>query len=263
MKPKTKSCSRAGGCYNNFKEQMGVYVISCTMHKKRYKKFLQYSDAADVKACKVPCIIGKKFSQGLICKMMKDKILSPNADMTPIEISINMSHYNCWQRVINSCLKYGLVLEDDVELKPTFVTKVNKVLRALETNKIKFSILFLWDGDWDSTKKKSVLKVGNMEVVKQMDSYNAGGVAYIISRDYCQFLIKKFLPIKWPQDILIGNYYKEGNHLALKMKYRKKDECFISPVLNMECGGIGGTGTQTTQEHDAPSVKQKWTCDFC
>jgi hypothetical protein len=62
---------------------------------------------------------------------------------------------------------------------------------------------------------------------------------------------------------MMGDYVKKGNHLSLKMKYSKKDECYISPILDLECGGPGGTGTLTTQEHSAPTIAQKWSCKKC
>jgi hypothetical protein len=42
----------------------------------------------------------------------------------------------------------------------------------------------------------------------------------------------------------------------LKMEHRKRDDCYLSPVLDLECGGDGGTGSQTTQTYDAPTVKK-------
>ena len=46
------------------------------------------------------------------------------------------------------------------------------------------------------------------------------------------------------------------------MGYSKKDDCYISPVLDLECGGEGGTGSQTTQTYEAPVIK-KLKCKIC
>lgn len=250
----TDRCTRSGNCYNNFDIKMGVYVINCSMHKSRYNKFKKYSAEAGVKACRVPCVLGKDFSPNLLCDMIKQRFLDKNADMTKIEISINMSHFNCWQKLLNSCTDYALIMEDDVELKPDFIQRINELMETIEDQGINLSILQLWDGNWSNSKQKEFMKVGDMTLMQQMDEYNSGAVAYIISKDYAQFLIDRFFPIEWPQDILMGTFYKQGVHLALKMKYRKKDECYLSPVLNMDCGGPGGTGAQTTQEHDRPGI---------
>lgn len=264
LKKNTKTCSRSGDCYNNFNDRMGVYVINCSSHNTRYNKFKKYAAKAGVKACRVPCVLGKKFTDQLVCNMIKRKLLKPKADMTSVEVSINMSHYNCWQRLINSCLDYALILEDDVELKPDFVDRVNLIMDSLDEKDIDFSILHLWNGNWARTasKQRSVLKVDDMRIVKETEDYNAGAAAYIISRKYAEWLMNHFFPIKLPQDILMGTYFKRGNHLSLKMKYRRKDSCYLSPVLDMECGGPGGTGSQTTQEHEAPTIAEV-NCNLC
>ena len=267
MKKDTKNCSRAGGCYNNFDVNMGVYVVNCAIHKKRYDKFKKYAAKAGVNACRVPCVLGKRFNQHFICEMVNKKLVSPKADMTTIEISINMSHYNCWKKLINSCEDYALILEDDVELKPDFVDKVNMIMNKLDSiNMADFSVLHLWNGNWGDTQGNHKLVTNvtpSITVVRETKEYNAGAAAYIMSRKYAEFLMKRFFPINVPQDIMMGDYVKHGNHLSLKMKYRAKDDCYLSPLLDMECGGAGGTGTQTTQEHFAPTIAKKWTCKKC
>ncbi len=267
MKKDTKNCSCSGGCYNNFDVKMGVYVVNCSIHKKRYDKFKKYTTAAGVKACRVPCVMGKRFNQHLICEMIKKNLVSAKADMTTIEISINMSHYNCWKKLVNSCDDYALILEDDVEVKPDFIDKVNLIMAKL--NKIEyedFSVLHLWNGNWAETDDdlEFITRVTpGITVVKETTDYNAGAAAYIMSKGYAEFLMKRFFPIKIPQDIMMGEYVERGNHLSLKMKYRAKDECYLSPLIDMECGGAGGTGAQTTQEHSAPTVAERWTCKKC
>jgi GR25 family glycosyltransferase involved in LPS biosynthesis len=193
--------------------------------------------------------------------MIKDRILSKHADMTKIEVSINMSHYNAWQKMLNSCQDYCLVLEDDIEVKASFIKNVNLILESLAENNIDFSILFLWNGNWNRTKSKQeqVLKINDkLTIMKETTHYNAGAAAYIISRKYAEFLTnpKRFFPIKMPQDMMMGKYYKQGNHLSLKMKFDKKKDCYVSPILNMPCGGEGGTGKGTTQQHSAPTIEQ-------
>ena len=103
LKP-TKNCDTRV-CYKNFDVKMGVYVINCSIHKARYEKFKKYAVIAGVKACRIPCVLGIKFNHEVMCNMIKNKIVSKNCVMTTIEISINMSHYNCWQKLINSCQK--------------------------------------------------------------------------------------------------------------------------------------------------------------
>lgn len=266
MQKETQSCSRTGNCYKNFSVKMGIYVINCGTSSKRYEKFTSYATDANLNVCRVPCVLGKKFDQHFMCQLIKDGIVSKKAEVNPIEIAISMSHYNCWQKMLNSCYDYGLVFEDDVEVKPDFIENINLILGKLdEKNLMDFSILYLWNGNWGSTvsKHKKIADVTpDIKIVKETTDYNAGGAAYIISRKFAEFAIKKFFPIKIPQDMFIGNLYKYGNHLSLKMRYEKDNECYISPLLDMECGGEGGTGTQTTQDYSS-TVIERWKCETC
>jgi GR25 family glycosyltransferase involved in LPS biosynthesis len=211
----------------------------------------------------MPCVLGGKFNNEFLCDLIKKGLLRKNADMTKIEVSINLSHYNAWKLVVNGCLDYGLILEDDVEVHPNFVKKINDILHALEENDVDFSILHLWAGNWMKTisKQTKVLKVDNLQIMKQNTEYNEGAVAYIISKEYAEFLIKKSFPIKEPQDILMGTYYNHGNHLLLKMKFDKKQDCYISPILDNSCDGPEGTGQSTRVSND-PTI-QEISCKKC
>lgn len=259
LKQNVSYCDIRGGCYNNFESRLGVYVINCKMHRERYNKLLKYAEKAKVKVCRSPCVLGKKFSSKAIYDMVNDKVLSKNADMTKVEVSINMSHYNAWKKLLNSCNEHALVLEDDVELHSDFIDNINLILNTLDEKDITFSILHLWNGNWADTKsahKKVLTVTKDITIMQETLPYNAGAVGYIISKTYAKWLINHFFPIKMPQDMLMGNYPKKGRHLTLKMKWDKKEKCYQSPILDMECGGEGGTGTQTTQTYDAPTINR-------
>jgi phosphorylcholine metabolism protein LicD/GR25 family glycosyltransferase involved in LPS biosynthesis len=264
LKKRSKSCTRPGKCYDNFNHKLGAYMINCDMHKDRLKKFNKYAKAAKLDVCRVPCVLGKKFTNELVCEMFKKNMLSKTADMTPIEVSINMSHFNVWMRLVNSCYDYALIMEDDVEVHKDFIKRINEIMDSLEENNIDFSILHLWGGNWMKTirKQTKILKISDdIIIMKQNTEYNEGAVSYIISKKYAEFLIKKSFPIKVPQDILMGNYYKEGNHLLLKMTYDKKEECYKSPILDNPCGSTEGTGP-STRVSDLPTV-DKVSCKRC
>lgn len=264
--PDTKGsalCRRPETSYTS--ERMATYVINCKQHKSRYKKFLRYAEKADLSVKRVDCVSGKKITYSVYCKMMEERIIGKNLDMTQTEIAICMSHYNIWRRLLNSCDEYAVVLEDDVEVKRDFVDKVDELMNNIpDKYKKKLSILHLWNGNWAGTQKyaKNVYKTRRMAVNMETQSYNAGAVGYIISRSYAAWLCNRFFPIQTPQDILMGKYVKHGTHLSVNMKYRKRDECYLSPLLDIECGGVGGTG-QSTQEHTTLPVKDRWSCKLC
>lgn len=259
----TRVIKRVDNCDGNFDADVGTYVINCDAHTVRMAKFERYASEAGLKYCRESCVKGKEFTYNLFCEMMKKKLLTPRADMNPIEIAINLSHYNVWQRILNNGYDYGLVLEDDAEVNPNFVDKVNSVLNGLESKGIEFDILFLWNGNWMGTRKylKHVAEISGLEILQETHEYNAGAVAYIISKKFAQFMLKKAYPIRYPQDILLGEFARRGIHLTLKMKYARSAKCWESPILGNECEGEGGTGA-TTQEYSLPTVK-RITCNAC
>lgn len=244
-------------CKNNFNFKAGIYVINCDVHEKRLKKFKKYAKKAGVSECREQCVNGKAFTDALLKNMVNNGLLSANANMTPIEVAICLSHYNSWLRIINNCEDYGLVIEDDAEMRPTFVNDVNDIMSHLREKNIKFDILFLWNGNWMNTPKKAVTKVNDrLQIVEETENYNAGAVCYIISAEFAKYLVKHLFPIRWQIDIYIGSKIRNHTHLSLKMKYRKSDECYISPVLDLTCGGEYGTG-ESTQDYSAKTIKNK------
>lgn len=259
-----KRCNRPTSS-SNFVEKMPTFVINCKQHKSRYEKFQKYATKAGLKYTRVPCVLGSKFTHEMMCQFIKKGVVSEKADLTTIEISINMSHYNCWQRLINSCYDKALILEDDTEVNPNFVEEVNNILEKLKEKDMEdFSILHLFNGNWADSKERKLFNVGKYVITEPLEEYNAGAVAYIISRKYAEFLMKKFFPIKMAQDILMGSYPNKGQHLFIKSYYDKKEDCYKSPMLGHGgCAGAGGTGLSTTQEHSAPTISERWSCDVC
>jgi len=265
LKKLSPSCNLTEkNCYNNFVVKMPVYVINCNIHKERLKKFNKYALKAGVKACRVPCIKGKEFSDEILCDMVDRGFLKKSAFMDPIEISINLSHYNCWVRLVNSCLDFALIFEDDVKLHSDFIHQMNIILKELQRNDINFSILHLFNGNWNRTKSKlkKVLHINDkLQILKETVSYNAGAVGYIISKKYAKFLISNFFPIRDPNDIFMGNYPTKGNHLTLLNKFNLKKDCYESPLFNMDCGGPEGTG-KSTRVNTLKTMNEK-SCKSC
>lgn len=260
----------SGGCQNQqvllsitFDFDCGVYVINCDIHQERMDKFKKFASIANLNYCREPCVKGKEFTYNLFCEMRERGLLTKTADMNAIEVAINMSHYNIWTRIVNAGYDYGLILEDDCEVKPDFVSKVNNIVMKLKEKEIDFSILFLYAGNWMKTisKQKKVLEIeeDGIKIMKETVPYNNGCVAYIMSNEFAKFMMTKAYPISVPQDLLLGRYHKHGNHLIVKMK--REGFCYHSPLLDNPCDGEGGTG-KTTQDYSAPPVS-KIVCKRC
>jgi lipopolysaccharide cholinephosphotransferase len=265
LRKASKGClpSASRGCEARLSGKvMPVYVINCDIHQKRIKKFREYAKAARLPACREVCVNGKAFDKDMICQMVKSKLLDRKVDMTPIEVSICYSHLNVWQRFVDSCKDYALVIEDDAEVHKDFKKMLNKTLKALHDKGKKFDILYLWNGNWadslEATKK--VLKVDDkITVLRETTAFNAGAVSYVLTKGFAKTLLRNAYPIDHPIDVYMG---EEGvargkRALTIEMSYDSKKACYLSPFFRGTewiCGGEEGTGN-TTQDYKAKTVK--------
>jgi len=231
-------------------------VINCAIHKKRLETFEKLAGKAGLgKVPRVACINGKKYTEKKLCKMIEDKIVSPKADLTPIEIAIALSHKKCWKQLIKSkYAKYMVVFEDDCRLNKNFSEKLNELMNA----DLGFDILYLFNGNWmrSLSRRKKVAKVGDLKVYKETVEYNPSGSCYVISKKWARELTNKICPIKIPVDIFIGSVrVKSAKHYTLNNTHAKNDppECWtVSPLLNVPCGG----GDESTQDYEAKKIKK-------
>lgn len=244
-------------CNNVFGKNIGVYLINCDSSKKRLEKSKKQLDKYGIKFCREPCVIGRNFTNSMICKMKQDGFITKSNTMTPVEIAINLSHLNAWLRSIDKGEDYALIFEDDFKLEKNFVKNVKDILKDLEDKDIDFSILHLYNGNWmkSKSKLKHITKVNGIDIYQEMTDYNAAATAYLISKELIVKLANKFFPIAWPQDILMGSLYRYGRHLTIKCK--NINGCEVGPLVNTGCDGPGGTGADTTQmsEENAPTAK--------
>ena len=222
-------------CSANFENKMPLFIINCDIHKNRLDKFKKSAKNAKLKFCKESCVNGKKFTDDIIYKMYTHKPqIVKKADITPIEISITMSHLNAWIKILESGSEYGMVMEDDVILRKSFKKNVDLTLRKLEENKKEFDILFLWNGNWNNTKSfmKKILKINDKITIKQeMEAFTSGTVCYIITRKFIKKLLKNILTIKYPVDMYLGTFYNKARLFSIDMKYNKNLEKDISPYF--------------------------------
>lgn len=222
-------------CSDNFENKMPLFIINCAIHKMRLKKFKESAKNAELKFCRESCVNGKKFTDNIIYKMYTHKPqIIKKADITPIEVSITMSHLNAWIKILESGSEYGMVMEDDVILRKSFKKNVDLTLRKLKENKNNFDVLFLWNGNWNNTKSfmKKILKINDKIIIKQeMKGFTSGMQCYIIKRNFIKKILKNILPIKYPVDIYLGTFYKTARLFSIDMKYNKKLGKDISPYF--------------------------------
>lgn len=249
-------------CSNNFEKKMPFFVINCAIHEKRLNKFIKYSKKANVEFCRINCVNGKKFNEDLIYKMYNhNPQIITKSDLTPIEVSICISHINAWLKILKSPYEYGIICEDDAEMRVNFKKDLNLVLEKLDENKISFDVLLLWNGNWNNTKSslEQVLKINkNINIKRETDNFVSGTVCYIITKSFIKKILHKLLPIKLPIDVFLGTFYNKAKILTVEMKKNKIKDCYISPFFRTGvwvCGGEWGTGN-TTQNYDIADINK-------
>jgi GR25 family glycosyltransferase involved in LPS biosynthesis len=246
----TKSTKKTKKMENN----ISTYVINCNKHVERLEKFKKSAQRAQLKFKRESCVNGRKISKPMLFDLVKKGLVSKSSTINIIELSICMSHYNCWINFLNSCSKYALILEDDSKLHKNFKKYVIDILEKLENNSIKFGLLVIHPGNWMRTKssQKKVLKINNIQINKETLNHNPSGTAYILSRSYAKYLVDNMFPIKYPVDIYLGSHAKKFNHLTIEpVKDPKDPECWTGPLIEVPCGGEQGT----TQDYTLPEIK--------
>ena len=241
-----KQAKTKDNCLNT-KYKIATFLIHCVQNKERLHRFKKSATQAKLKFCVETCVLGSEITPQILCALRDEKIVHPKAELTPVEIAICLSHYNVWNRILQSNSDYGLVFEDDVQFHPDIVPKIETYMD--EVKDIDFDTLYLFNGNWG--KKKNALKIKQVSkhIFQEKDEFNAGGAAYIISKKFIIKILKKFFPIMYAQDWFLGTF--PGTHLTVQMKYDQKKDCWNNKnFIWTDCGGEGGTGN-TTQTYDA------------
>lgn len=237
-----------------FEHKINVYVINCKKHIKRLELFKKYANKAGLTFKKQECVNGSKFTDKIIMSMINKGILSKNSDITPIEVSINLSFMKVWSKIVSSKHEYGIILEDDIHISKDFVSYINDILTSVkDTN---FDVIYLHNGNFASTKssQKLILKttINNLPILAETKGHNAGGPAYIISKKFAKYMLDKSSTIKYPHDMLMG--YTEGRKLFTVKMSKNKSGCWEGPLLKMSCDGDYGTG-DSTQNYKVETIK--------
>lgn len=238
----------------NFEHRVGVYMINCDKHVQRLKNFEKYAEKANLKYKRQKCVNGSRFTDRVIWSMFEKGVLSTKSEMTPIEVSINLSFMKVWTKIVNSRYDYGIILEDDVSVSKSFVHDVNQILTSLEG--IPFDVVYLHNGNFALTKsaqKKVVKTLNNIQILRETKGHNAGGPAYIISKAFCRYMLAQNKPIKYPHDMVMG--YSKGKKL-FTVQMKKSGECWtgVKTIVKVPCDGEYGTG-QSTQNYDAENIR--------
>lgn len=246
---------------NNFDIKMPFIVINCDIHQARLNKFNDSAKKIKLAYNRLKCVYGNNLTNKQIYNMYKKNLIKNTDFINIIEVSINLSHINAWLKILKSDYEYGIICEDDITFKPTFIKNVNLILNQLKEHNKNFDVLYLWNGNWMNTKSslKNVLKINNNLIIKrEMKSFNAGNVSYIISKKAIKILLDKIFPIANPIDLFMGKFYKSLKMYTLYMKYDKINMKDISPLFisgEWDDKYYVDSDSQSTQDYNIDNLK--------
>jgi len=248
---------------SNFDINMLSFVINCEKHKDRLKKFKKTAKTAKLDFFRNLCINGNNYSSKLIYDAYKNNLIKNTDFINPIEVSITMSHINCWLKILKSPYDYGFICEDDLIFRSNTKKNINLILNTLKEHNKKFDVLYLWNGNWNNTKSelKLIKKINDKLIIKQeKKTFTAGNVAYIISRSMIKKLLKNIFPIKVPIDIFMGSFYNKAKMYTVYNKYNKKLEKDISPLFKSgkwddKSYTDSDSDTQSTQDYKSLTIR--------
>ena len=232
-------------------------VINCDQHHSRLRQFQKRAKRAGMPhITRQPCVNGKAFTRSTLCRMVQQGTVSRQAELTPIEVAICLSHRRCWQAFLRSKAEHLVVFEDDTRIK----RNLGQLLPALLAQP--FDVLWMYNGNWENTrtKRRRMGSVQGLALYREMVPYTAGAVAYCLRRDFAQELLRQQLPLRHAVDYFMGRVQlRKRLHLSLDTipDKRGSSRCYtISPVLWTNCP-YEGSAAHSTQNYAATTVKQK------
>ena len=181
-----------------------MYFINCASHKERLRDVKEQFSKEDLKAFRVPCVNGKKFTERKLCDLVDEGTVDSKARLSPIEVAISMSHIGIWERYLaESEAPYVFVFEDDVKLRKGFSGKINQIF----ANVPEFDILYVYNHNNFNTMDslKLVRKINDkLHIMQETVPHNAGGVGYVLKREFAEHLVRNAFPIKHAIDTFMG-----------------------------------------------------------
>jgi len=237
-------------------------VINCLVDKKRLTKFRKSALRANLpKITRVSCIDGRKYNHQKFCDLISEGKLYYKAELTPTQVAISLSHIKCWEQLVNSKADYMVVFEDDCHFFKSFMPKFEAVMGA----KLNFDVFYLYNGNWGQTRSslKKITTVDDIHIYKETKRYIASASAYIITKEWANFLLDRVYPIEIPIDDFMGaTSVKKHNHFTVKNKRRKNGswDCWDSSIfMHVPCP----SDSNTTQSKEGVNTVDEKNLKHC
>jgi glycosyl transferase family 25 len=185
------------------KQVIPVWVINLKKRPDRLKAIANRLDALGIEWTRLDAVDGANCDKN---ELDISKQYGKIGEISDGARACSASHYKFWNELISSNAKYGIVLEDDVELSNdfknlvydfTWIPKNSNLIKLEKAAPNKSSKLLLGP--------KLSTAVNNTRQVRKMYSRHCGTAAYLISREGAEIAVNWQKPFSVPIDHLLFN----------------------------------------------------------
>lgn len=173
--------------------------------------------------------------------LLRNRVVA-DVRMSRAEFAVTITHGLAWERLVASGRPYGIICEDDAIFLPGFEVLFEATISALAEFTTPVDMLALWNGDWTAStyrgegqlvtevslsdnvlvqeraefitnhaRNTSLKALLAANLTSSVRVYNfsttfvvPGGVAYMLSSAYAQFLLSELFPLRRPADHYLG-----------------------------------------------------------
>jgi glycosyl transferase family 25 len=191
--------------------ELGFYVINLKKSDKRLAKMVQTFEAANLNFSRIDAVNGRDLN---LLQLRNEGFYKPAPEesrwLNPGEVGAYLSHRKAWKQILKDGVSYGIVLEDDVEFDADFEIRIQELINQAPKN---WSIIYLGCNSqhkaefFKPCRPANNQKIEGAPLIKLGDQCVAGGWAYVVNSQTALNLVRNTLPIKWPLDYAIKNYF--------------------------------------------------------
>lgn len=206
---------------SNYKLQSRV--INCTHRTRDFNRILNQAMSEGLPVKKKRCVHGVNLSRSNLRDLVKEGSLHSASHMNVVEISNYLSHYSCWHDFLSTDADLLMVLEDDVTLLPDFTPHLESCLQAITDNHEPWNILYLYHSDYLPYQTEKIADLALRPPVELQKIIKVGvpaTSAYIITRNFADYLVRTALPVKVPVTVLFMKNQNANGDEAFTLNHR-------------------------------------------
>lgn len=188
-----------------------VFVINLPESDERRTAITERLDALGVAFDIFPAVNGKTLSAAEMANYDEAKrIRLFGKGLTRGEIGCYLSHYRLWQRIIDEDLPCALIMEDDAVPEADFPVVLDQIMAISEPS---WDMLRFFGGKNRKGRLLHSLECGYSVLYPR--HITAGAVAYLLTRQGAEKLLRHGREILWPVDNLMDRYWESGLRIEI------------------------------------------------